>query len=181
MPLIVGLGNPGARYRLTRHNFGFKVVGRMAEKLGWDFKKERFVEGEVAQGVVGERQTFLLLPTTYMNLSGVALAQLLKKYRLPSGPKELLIIVDDVYVPFGKMRWRDGGSAGGHNGLKSIEEHLGTQEYPRLRLGIGPEGELEYGTLEAFVLEEFTPEEQTKLPALVEEAAEAILEWVKLT
>ena len=171
--LIVGLGNPGKQYELTRHNFGQMVLSAFAEKHQLSFKKESALKGEVAKGTVKEGKVYLLFPTTYMNLSGASVLKTLKYFEIPR--EELLILSDDVDLPFGTLRYRPKGSAGGHNGLKDIEQKIGTQEYQRLKLGIG---EAEHGYLEAYVLAPFTKDEQKKIPEITTQAIEFIEEWL---
>jgi PTH1 family peptidyl-tRNA hydrolase len=171
--LIVGLGNPGKKYELTRHNLGQMVLSAFAAKHQWPFKKESMLKGDVAKGMVKEGKVFLLFPTTYMNLSGQAVRKTMDFFDLSRA--ETLILSDDVALPFGTLRFRERGSAGGHNGLKDIEEKLGTQEYQRLRLGVG---EPSFGTLEDYVLAPFTKEEQEKIPEILTRAVTFIEEWL---
>ena len=168
MKLIVGLGNPGRRYRATRHNVGWDVIARLAERVGIRVNED---EGfaEVGRGTIGTRRVLLARPYTYVNVSGEAVRDLRRRHRLR--PEDILIIVDDIDLPLGRLRLRAGGSAGGHNGLKSVIEALGTTEFPRLRVGIGrpPHG------VEAadFVLTRFT-EEERMVHETLERAAEAV-------
>jgi len=171
--LIVGLGNPGKKYENTRHNFGFMVVRAFAEKQGWIFKSERNLSGEVASGRIRDGRIILLLPSTYMNLSGQAVRKVLDYYKID--PAHLIVVTDDIALDFGTLRFRDKGSSGGHNGLKDIESHLGTQEYQRLRLGIG---DREHGFLEDYVLAPFTAEEQKLLPKVIEEGVDFLDKWL---
>lgn len=176
--LIVGLGNPGSAYAKTRHNLGFLAVQALAKKRGVSFENERSLKGALARC---EESLFLLLPTTYMNLSGESVKRAIEKFHIPWKQEEsaLLIVVDDVYVPFGKWRYRKSGSAGGHNGLKSIEEHLQTREYPRFRLGIGPEeGKVDY-PLEEFVLERFSEKEWEAMPTFLSNIVDWLEGWVE--
>jgi PTH1 family peptidyl-tRNA hydrolase len=157
--VIVGLGNPGQKYEMTRHNMGYLVVKAMARQLGWSFKEEHRFKAFVAKGMVertavkvdlkgiGERKEVteelekqaialhLLLPTTYMNCSGIAVRSYLDFFKLPLS--SLIVVMDDLSLPLGRMRLRSKGSSGGHNGLKSIQSHLGSDEIVRLRMGIG--------------------------------------------
>ena len=135
--LIVGLGNPGREYANTRHNIGFMAVDRLAEhwRAGW--KAEKKFQSRLARVDENGRRCLLCEPQTYMNLSGEAVSAVMNFYRLT--PERLLIVVDDADLPFGEIRMRAGGSSGGHHGLESIEAHLGTRQYPRLRIGIGRE------------------------------------------
>jgi peptidyl-tRNA hydrolase, PTH1 family len=181
--LIVGLGNPGAKYEKTRHNLGFMVVEALAREYGLSFKRGWRLQGRVAGGVVEGKNAHLLMPTTYMNLSGRAVQKALHYYKIFLG--HLVIVVDDVYVKFGAMRFRGVGSAGGHNGLKNIEACVGTPEYPRLRMGVGPKNgkNLPDGqemALEEYVLANFTPDECQELPKVVENGALVVKEWLKL-
>lgn len=131
--LIVGLGNPGGEYAGTRHNIGFDVVDAFAAKHGFSFKTERL--GEIAAGRLKGRNVICLKPNTYMNLSGKAIKYWRDKEQIQN--ENILVILDELALPAEKLRLRMAGSSGGHNGLKSIEETLGTTEYPRLRFGIG--------------------------------------------
>lgn len=133
--LIVGLGNPGAEYAKTRHNAGFLVVERLAERwrAGWTYEKK--FNARLARAERNSRRALLCEPQTYMNSSGEAVGAVANFYRVPM--PQVLVVVDDVDLPLGELRLRPGGSSGGHHGLESIEEHLGTREYARLRVGIG--------------------------------------------
>lgn len=133
--LIVGLGNPGAEYVETRHNVGFMVLDHLARKLGVTFSREGKFEGESVQGKIGNTPVTLLKPLTYMNLSGRSVGKACAYYKIP--PERVLVVYDDVALPFGKIRIRGKGSAGGQNGMKSIIEHLGGDGFPRIRVGIG--------------------------------------------
>jgi PTH1 family peptidyl-tRNA hydrolase len=129
--LIAGLGNPGREYEHTRHNAGFMIVDRLAARLGVTFSKERKFECHLARA----GDLFLLKPQTYMNLSGRSVAAVCQFYRIE--PAEVLVVYDDVALPEGKLRLRSGGSAGGHNGMRSMIACLGTDQFPRLRFGVG--------------------------------------------
>jgi peptidyl-tRNA hydrolase, PTH1 family len=133
--LIVGLGNPGREYAKTRHNVGFMVVERLAERWRAGWKAEKKFQSRVARVDQDERRCLLCEPQTYMNLSGEAVAALMSFYRLTA--ERLLVILDDADLPFGEVRMRADGSSAGHHGLESIEAHLATRRYPRLRIGIG--------------------------------------------
>jgi PTH1 family peptidyl-tRNA hydrolase len=170
--LIVGLGNPGKSYEKTRHNIGF-VVGRvLAKSLGIPFENKKEFSGEFAQGEIDGKRVMILLPMTYMNLSGQALRRCLDFFKIEI--KNVLVVCDDVAIPFGKLRLKEKGSSGGHNGLKSIESHLGTQDYSRLRIGIGRE---ECIDLADFVLGQFNTQEIESLPEIVSDAAQVALIW----
>lgn len=173
--LIVGLGNPGVSYERTRHNLGFIVVRKLATGLGLTFKKVAKFEAELAVGSIEGRaeKLVLLLPMTYMNLSGRAVKKVVEYYKVSfSLPNCFLVVVDDVYTNFNLMRLRAQGSSGGHNGLKSLEEHLQSNEFARLRMGIGPQEERVF--LEDYVLGKFTDMEQNGLPDFVARGAQVI-------
>ena len=170
MLLVVGLGNPGPRYVWTRHNVGWLFVDRLIEETEAKLRihnKNYMLWGPVN---IGNRKVAMMKPTTYMNRSGIALRDLPEGFSCDSG--DLLVVYDDVAIPFGKMRLRKKGSAGGHNGIMSILVSLGTFEVPRLRIGIG--NERAQGELSEFVLSEFTEEEKEKLPALFDKAIEVV-------
>lgn len=152
--LIAGLGNPGPEYTNTRHNAGFQVVDWLAQRHRLPFRELRF-QGIMASGKIAGQMVVLLKPLSYLNRSGPVVAQVLRAYSLP--PERLLVVYDDLDLPLGSIRLRGQGSAGGHKGMISVIGSLGTQAIPRLRVGIGhnPPGT----DSEAYVLEEFTPEE----------------------
>jgi PTH1 family peptidyl-tRNA hydrolase len=162
--LIVGLGNPGREYALTRHNMGYLVVQALAQVQGWSFKEESSFHAMVAKGKVDQMLLHLMLPLTYMNESGRAVRRYLDFYKLK--PEQLIVVTDDTAIDYGQMRVRSTGSAGGHNGLKSIQAHLQTQDYVRVRMGIGQRTPTM--TLADYVLDTFSPEERQQLPAFVE-------------
>ena len=136
--LVVGLGNPGARYESTRHNMGFLALDGLADREGFRFNKLRF-RAWTAQWKVGDQQVLVMKPQTYMNLSGEAVREAVQFYKIPAD--HVLVIYDDVSLPVGKLRVRPTGSAGGHNGIKNIIAHLGTQDFPRIKIGTGAPGE----------------------------------------
>ena len=171
--LIVGLGNPGERYVPTRHNLGQKVMYAFADKHHFSLKKEREIKGIIAQGIWKDSQLFLLFPVTYMNLSGQAVHRVVKLHEIAIA--NILIISDDIALPFGAYRLKNRGSAGGHKGLESIEASLKTQDYPRLKLGVG---EPLVGFLEDYVLAPFTQEEQKKLPEIIAHSISLLEEWL---
>ncbi|NGX46156.1 MAG: Peptidyl-tRNA hydrolase [Chlamydiae bacterium] len=179
--LIVGLGNPGLAYARTRHNFGAMVLEAFAKKHGWAFKKESRFEAKMASGRFGEERIHLLFPLTYMNRSGVAVGKVAHYYKIPGD--KLLVLVDDVDLPLGVIRIRPKGGTGGHNGLRSIEEHLGSQEYVRLRLGVGPKdgrdlrGKSEMA-LENYVLAKFAKDERAELPTIIDKGVDLIECWL---
>lgn len=132
--LLVGLGNPGAKYESTRHNMGFLAVDKLAEKEGFKFNKLRF-KAWTATVELGGEKVMVMKPQTYMNLSGESVGQAARFYKIP--PERVLVISDDIALPAGKLRIRGGGSAGGHNGLKNIIAHLGSDCFPRIKVGVG--------------------------------------------
>lgn len=170
--VVVGLGNPGRQYAQTRHNFGFFVVDEMAKRTSAPSSRKR-MNAEVSEARYGDDRLILVMPQTYMNASGVAVREIMRWYKVE--PEDVLVVVDDLDLRFGQIRLRPRGSAGGHNGLKSIFKEIGTQEIPRLRLGIGRNGDRAV----AHVLSRFSPEEQEALPGLVDEAADAVELWLE--
>jgi len=163
--LLVGLGNPGREYRETRHNIGFMVLDRLATAAGASWRTEKAWQAELARA--GE--TYLCKPLTYMNLSGVAVSQVAGFYKIP--PAETLLVLDDMALPLGKLRLRASGTSGGHQGLQSVIEHLGTEEVPRLRVGIGA---AEPGGAVGHVLGRFTLDEAPLLRQTLERVLDAI-------
>jgi len=171
--LIVGLGNPGNDYEYTRHNLGFLVIRRLAEKLKVKFTLSSLTNGMTGEGTFEEKSICLLMPLTYMNNSGVAVQPIVSKKSLSL--EDVLIICDDFNLDFGKIRIRPKGSDGGHNGLSSIIERLGTEQFPRLRLGIGQPAD-KSKTVD-YVLEEFKKKEKSQLNAFTDEALSCCLTW----
>jgi PTH1 family peptidyl-tRNA hydrolase len=168
MKLIVGLGNPGAEYRGTRHNVGFEVIEELADRHAIPVRK-RALRSVLGDGIVEQEKVILARPMTYMNLSGEAAAAICRMYRIE--PRDVIVIVDDVALPVGRLRLRLKGSSGGHNGLSSIEQHLRTQEYPRIRIGVGS---AENGQLVGHVLGRFKPAEREAVSASIDRAADAV-------
>ena len=173
--LIVGLGNPGRDYEDTRHNLGFLAVRRLAEKIKFKFALSSLTNGLTAKGTYEDRVLCLLIPMTYMNNSGVAVQQVMTKKEL--SPEEVLIVCDDFHLDFQRIRLRSKGSEGGHNGLKSVIQHLGTDQFARLRMGIGRPADKK-DTIN-YVLEEFKKTEKTHLDAFIDEAVCCCLLCVK--
>lgn len=167
--LVVGLGNPGSRYRGTRHNIGAMAVEALAERHGFSFRKSKLL-AETARGEIGGGATVLALPLTYMNDSGEAVSRLASFYKAPA--ERILVVGDEMDLPFGTLRLRASGSAGGHNGLRSIIQLLGTQGFPRLRIGVGRPGERRAAV--GHVLGPFTKEQEVLLPRLLDVAGRAI-------
>ncbi len=179
MKVIVGLGNPGREYAATRHNVGWWLIDHLADVWHFDgWKKDG--EAHVANGMVCGVKMRLVKPQTYMNLSG----QALKNYvRRPfwSAAKDLLVVVDEVQIPVGRFRIRARGSAGGHNGLKSVEHAFATQEYARLRIGVGPSEERKgiYKDLSDFVLSPFARDEREEVRALLPQLRATAETWLR--
>ena len=170
MKMIVGLGNPGSKYEKTRHNMGWEALDRAAHNAGIKVNVNRY-HGLTGMGVIAGEKVILVKPLTYMNLSGDCVQPLAAYYKIP--PEDILVICDDVNLPLGRIRFRKSGSAGGHNGLKSIIGRLGSDAFPRLRLGVGGPGE---GIdLIDHVLMPFLGEDAAKAEALAKTAAEAVL------
>ncbi|HWL39269.1 MAG TPA: aminoacyl-tRNA hydrolase [Gemmatimonadaceae bacterium] len=179
MKVILGLGNPGREYAATRHNVGWWLIDHLADVWRFDgWKKDG--ESHVTTGVVEGVKTRLVKPQTFMNLSGQALRNYIRQ-PLWSAADDLLVVVDEVQLPVGRFRIRARGSAGGHNGLKSVEQVLGTQEYGRLRIGVGPSEERKgiYNDLADFVLAPFARDEREDVLALIPEIGAACETWVK--
>ncbi len=169
--LVVGLGNPGKEYRGTRHNFGFLVLDKLAQGMAVTFRGCSLFEAEVEVGAILSSSVVLAKPLTYMNLSGHAVAALVSFFQLRE-PRQLIIIHDDLDIPLGKIKIKSSGGSGGHKGVQSVIESLGTTEFLRIRLGIGlakrPLGVIDY------VLAPFAPEEQDAKQRAVAEAANAV-------
>lgn len=170
--LIVGLGNIGAEYQGTRHNTGFRIADALAEDLKATFSTERY--GNVANARIKNKQVVILKPSTYMNLSGNAVRYWMNKENIPV--ENILVLVDDIALPFGAIRIKGSGSDAGHNGLKNIAQMLGTEAYPRLRFGIG--NDFPRGCQIDYVLGQFTLDERQRLPVRVATAVEAIRTYV---
>jgi PTH1 family peptidyl-tRNA hydrolase len=168
--LIVGLGNPGREYRQNRHNVGFMAVDRLAERLGVTFTRLE-AKALVTKGDYQGRRIILAKPQTYMNLSGQATRALLNFYKVPL--PNLLVVYDDVDLPLGSLRMRPGGGSAGQRGMESIIDRLGSQDFPRLRLGIGrPPGRMDAAE---YVLHDFSPAEKNTVAAALDRAVQAIL------
>jgi PTH1 family peptidyl-tRNA hydrolase len=169
MYLIVGLGNPGKKYEGTRHNLGFRVVDLLRERFGLEPYDSRF-ESEMAKGAPRGVQLLLLKPQTFMNLSGGAVTAAARYHKVP--PDRLWVVHDDLDLPLGHLRIRVGGSSGGHRGVQSIIDRLGTQDFVRFRLGIGrPQGPM---PADAYVVAPFGREEREAAEAMIARAAEAV-------
>ena len=169
--LIVGLGNPGLEYEATRHNLGFMLVDKLARDAGAEIKR-RECSSLVGRALIEGREVTLSKPQTFMNLSGTAVACFLAKLKLPVPGESLLVISDDLALPFGTIRIRARGSAGGHNGLKSIIAATGTDEFTRLRIGIKPEHPV--SDVKRFVLDPFPRSMRAEVAEILDRSAEAV-------
>jgi peptidyl-tRNA hydrolase, PTH1 family len=173
--LIVGLGNPGTQYAETRHNVGWLVVDRLAERAGWSGGRERDAS-RIVQGRFQGLDLTLAKPLTYMNESGIAVRKLLAREHAPL--HDMLVVADDLALPFGRLRLREGGSAGTHNGLRSIIDELGNEKFPRLRVGIG-EAAVGAPGWRRHVLGQFGPDERARLGELLDAAVDAVETWAR--
>ena len=171
MRIVVGLGNPGREYAQTRHNVGFMVVDELARRHGAPGTKKRF-RSELAETSVGGQKVVLVKPQTYMNLSGHAVREAVNWYHAPL--EDVLVVSDDLDLAFGTLRLRAQGSAGGHNGLTSVLEQLGTTKVPRLKIGIGRGRSTAVG----HVLSRFSPDQERELPSLIDRATDAVELWI---
>ncbi len=171
--LIVGLGNPGRKYRQNRHNVGFLAVDQLARRLGLTFSRVQS-QALLTSAHRGDQKILLAKPQTYMNLSGRAVRGLVRFFRVPLN--HLLVVYDELDLPFGVLRMRPAGGAGGHQGMRSVIQELGSNEFPRLRVGVGrPPGRMDPA---AYLLQDFSKEEMELLPPILEEAAESILTFI---
>jgi PTH1 family peptidyl-tRNA hydrolase len=167
--LVVGLGNPGPQYATTRHNLGFLVADILSDRIGSGFKVHKKSGAEVATGRLGGRPIVLAKPRVYMNESGRQVGPLAKFYSVP--PEDIIIVHDELDIEFGRIRLKFGGGVAGHNGLRSVASALGTNDFQRVRIGIGrPPGRKSGAT---FVLENFTSTERPEVPTICEQAADA--------
>ena len=173
--LIVGLGNPGADYAQTRHNAGFLLVERLAERWRANWELERKFQSRVAKAERDGRRVLLVQPQTFMNLSGEAVSSVSGFYRVP--PAQVLVAVDDADLPLGEIRLRSSGSSGGHHGLESVEQHLATREYPRLRIGIGRR-DAAVREITGHVLGKFGADEKDLFAQVLAQAGEQIGCWL---
>jgi len=169
--LIVGLGNPGREYERTRHNCGFRAVELLADTLGCKIDKAKF-QGLYGQVNYGNKKLLLLKPQTYMNLSGRSVLQLSAYFHIP--PQNIIVLFDDISLEPGRLRIRADGSAGGHNGIKSIIQELGSQSFPRVKIGVGSKPNPEYD-LADWVLSTFSAQEEKALAVSLKNAADATL------
>lgn len=172
MKLLVGLGNPGARYEKTRHNIGFMVLDLLAAELGIALTKKQ-CQALLGQGMWGPEKVLLAKPQTYMNNSGEAVLEILNFYQ--DGITDFILVHDDLDLDFGRIRFKQGGGAGGHNGLKSITQHLNSPDYARLKMGISRNPAVM--KVENYVLSDFSPEEKILLPELLKVAVKGLATW----
>ncbi len=173
MKIVVGLGNPGDQYAKTRHNIGWMVLDRLADRAGWAGKGRTRDASAVVGGRLKGLDLTLVKPLTFMNDSGLAIRKVLARQHAPL--VDLLVVVDDFALPFGKIRFREGGGPGGHNGLRSIIDELSTEKFSRMRVGIGSP---ERG-FKDHVLAPFAPDERQRLDELLDTAADAVEEWAR--
>ena len=169
--IVVGLGNPGSRYEKTRHNIGWMVLDRLADRVGASGRVKSRDAAATARGRLGDDELILVKPMTYMNASGEAVRKVLARERAPL--PDVLVVVDDMALPFGKLRMKARGSAGGHNGLRSIIAEMGTESFARLRIGIGAP----QGAAVQHVLGDFEHAEQRHLDLILDAAADAVELW----
>jgi PTH1 family peptidyl-tRNA hydrolase len=173
MKVVVGLGNPGQKYAGTRHNIGYMVIDYLAESPRAGRFQSRF-QGQIAELIEEGEKILLVKPETFMNLSGRCVREVLNFYQVPVA--DLLIVCDDINLPLGKLRARARGSDGGQKGLRDIQNHLGTVEYARLRIGIDSPGE---GDAADYVLSRFRPGEKPAIEEAIANAADAVIYWVR--
>ena len=176
--LIVGLGNPGDEYLRTRHNAGAMVVDRFAAHRCSGWRKERKFFADLATGECGGRKVLCIKPLTYMNLSGEAVAAVSRFYRI--APDQIMVVADDADLPLGAVRMKPSGGTGGHNGLASVIQHLGTQEFPRQRVGVARPVQ-EVRDIASHVLGVFTPDEQVMLNEVLQLADRQLQCWLEET
>ena len=171
--LLVGLGNPGKEYQSTRHNLGFQVIDYLTEKLNLSWQKEKF-KGLYTIGTYQQQKIMLLRPLTYMNNSGECVRNFINYFLIPL--ENILVVYDDLSLPLGSFRYRQQGSSGGHNGIKSIIECLGTQKFQRIKVGIDSKHEVLW---KDWVLQKFTSEEMKEIEKILPGLAERMLKWIK--
>lgn len=172
MLLIVGLGNPGAQYENTRHNIGFKVIDNIAKEYNIEINRQKF-KGVYGEGFINGEKVILLKPSTYMNLSGESIREVVDFYKLSN--EDVIVIYDDISIDVGRLRIREKGSAGGHNGIKSIIAHLGTDVFPRIKVGVGQPNV----DLVNYVLGKFSDEEMEVLSESIDASTKAVSEMIK--
>jgi PTH1 family peptidyl-tRNA hydrolase len=179
MRLIAGLGNPGRKYQNTPHNIGFEILDELAARHSLNWVQGRYqVEGEVARGTIAGADSVLVKPTTYMNLSGQAIAPLVRHEGLDTN-RDLLVIVDDVALPLGRLRLRASGSSGGHRGLESLFSSLQSRKFARLRCGVETEAKKHFGDLADYVLARWTKADSPEVDSMTLRAADAAEDWLR--
>ena len=174
MKLIVGLGNPGSKYEQTRHNVGFLVLDELAKRYNVSFALDNNFNGLIANFRVGKEKVILLKPTTFMNLSGIAVSKVLNYFQVPLD--DLIVIFDDIDLSTGRLRLREGGGHGGHNGLRDIHKHLGSAKYKRIKIGIDQDRTV---MLDQYVLGKFSKEEQKLIDEAVNLSADALMMFIE--
>jgi len=172
MKLIIGLGNPGKEYSKTRHNVGFMVIDALAKVLGADFKFQKKFNAEIAQIKIENEETVLVKPQTFMNLSGASVRAVMDFYKL--SPKDIVVIHDDKDIMFGIVKYQTDCSAAGHNGIKSLIEHLNTQDFSRIRVGVAWEDKEKMGDTANFVLMNFAKTEMEALDGIIKEIVKKV-------
>lgn len=175
MNLVAGLGNPGSKYINTRHNIGFRVVEKLAEKHNAFIRRRLFANAKECKLTSFGRKLLLIQPLTFMNLSGIAVSAYLKKLKLDKS--DLLVVCDDINLPLGQIRLRSNGSAGGHNGLSSVIERLGTTDFPRLRVGVSSENTIR--DLSEYVLSDFEKDEFIDVEETISQSVAACECWLE--
>ncbi|GAG67568.1 unnamed protein product [marine sediment metagenome] len=172
MKIVVGLGNPGLKYEFTRHNIGFRIVDSLARNIEIEFKKAKSYYSLISRGMISNHKVILIKPQTFMNLSGRAVSKVVSYYKIPL--QDLLIVYDDLNLELGQVRIRKKGSAGGHKGIESIMQYLGSEEIPRLRIGIGnPLVNFNFDCV-SYVLSNFNGDEKDKIKETIQLSTEAI-------
>ncbi|MCR6104755.1 aminoacyl-tRNA hydrolase [Salipaludibacillus agaradhaerens] len=175
MKLVVGLGNPGKKYERTRHNVGFEVIDKCQQLVNVELNQAKF-KGAYGVTRIGTEKIYLLKPLTYMNLSGESVGPLMNYFKMTS--EDLLVIYDDLDLPPGTIRLRQKGGHGGHNGMKSIIQHIGTDQFKRIRVGVGRPDPGE--SVPDYVLGNFPPQEREDIDDAVERAAQAVQKWTEI-
>ena len=168
--IICGLGNPGSKYEMTRHNVGFEVMDELGRKGNFSIRKIKH-RALTQSAEIGGQRVLVMKPTTFMNLSGEAIIDAAKFYKVPA--ERVLVVCDDVSLPTGKLRLRRGGSAGGHNGLKNLILHLGTDQFPRIKVGVGEKPHPDYDMID-WVMGKFHGEDRKAMDEAVKKAADAV-------
>lgn len=175
MKLIVGLGNPGSKYRNTRHNAGYRVIGELAERYGLRLKKKLFANAKEAQITIFGKKIVFVQPLTFMNLSGKSVLRYKKRFKLSLS--DIIVICDDINLPLGNIRIRQQGSHGGHNGIESVIESLSSIAFPRIRIGIKTQESP--SDLAEYVLSDFKEDEILKAQSAIKQAADVCESWIK--